>query len=280
MCIRDSPEINEFPSAAFYESRIRNGRNVEQENYSPPMLNSYFLPFLFFDLQESSEKYQNKSCSNTEEIELCLNLLETLILEARCNEIPLGSIGIITPYSDQIQGLKKVLTERGYFSDTKSLFIVKAGVYVVMPDVELNTIDGFQGREKDIIIMSCVRSNEHGTVGFLADCRRMNVAITRARFGLYIIGNINTLRHNNTWYSLIKSASDRNLLVHVPSSKAPIMPILRKLYSVRSVHNDPTSSGVHTFEEDSIMLSQATKKRKGTTETCMIFGVEEGEIEE
>ena len=71
-----------------------------------------------------------------------------------------------------------------------------------MPDVEINTVDGFQGREKDIIIMSCVRSNDNGTIGFLSDRRRMNVAITRAKYGLYIIGSYTcTSRRINSFKS-------------------------------------------------------------------------------
>jgi len=279
---RMHPAINDFPSAAFYDSRIRNGSNVQKENYSPSHLNSYFLPFLFFDLQSSREEYKNKSCSNNEEIVMCLNLLETLILEARASNVTLGSVGIITPYSDQIQEMKKVLSEKGYFKNANTLFIAKAGVNVKMPDVELNTVDGFQGREKDIIIMSCVRSNDNGTVGFLADSRRMNVAITRARFGLYIVGNVNTLRHNPTWYSLIKSAQDRSLLVHVPSSTTPIMPLLRQLYSFRTVYNDSIASSVHTYESDSILCAHVSKKRKsenGSIETSIIYEKEEGEEE-
>lgn len=286
---RMHPEINEFPSTVFYESRIQNGSNVQLENYSPLYLSSYFLPFLFFDLQASREEYKNRSCSNTEEILLCLNIIETLILEARANNTDLGSVGIITPYSDQIQEMRKVLNDKGYFKNSDTLFVAKAGVHVKMPDVELNTVDGFQGREKDIIIMSCVRSNDGGTVGFLSDNRRMNVAITRARYGLYIVGNINTLRHSNIWYSLIKSAQDRSLLVHVPTSTSPIMPLLRQLHSFRSVYSDSIQNSVHTYEPDSILFTHAAKKLKtnntttyeyGTIETSMIYEQEDGEVED
>ena len=72
-----------------------------------------------------------------------------------------------------------------------------------MPDVEINTVDGFQGREKDIIIMSCVRSNDNGTIGFLSDRRRMNVAITRAKHSLFVIGNSKTLNKDKNWREFI-----------------------------------------------------------------------------
>jgi len=154
-----------------------------------------------------------------------------------------------------------------------------------MPDVEINTVDGFQGREKDIIIMSCVRSNDNGIIGFLSDRRRMNVAITRAKYGLYIIGNINTLRHNSTWNNLIKSAQDRGLLVHIPNSSAQILPILRELNSLRSIYKQSVEMSVHTYEADSILYgSEVSKKRKLDNEyeeeinITLINEDEEGEI--
>lgn len=69
--------------------------------------------------------------------------------------------------------------------------------------VEINTVDAFQGREKDIIIFSCVRSSKERTLGFVSDYRRMNVAITRARHCLYVVGNSNTLEKDKNWTAFI-----------------------------------------------------------------------------
>ena len=100
-------------------------------------------------------------------------------------------IGIISPYADQV----KLIQES--------------------TPVEVKTVDGFQGREKEIIIISTVRSNEHGNIGFLKDLRRLNVAITRAKRKLIIIGNKDTLMSNPTYARLVRFVEDENLMVKI-----------------------------------------------------------------
>jgi superfamily I DNA and/or RNA helicase len=74
-------------------------------------------------------------------------------------------------------------------------------------DIEVNTVDGFQGREKEIIIFSCVRSNDSQSLGFLTDERRMNVAITRAKEYLFVFGNAATLSSNSVWTSFMNQSA-------------------------------------------------------------------------
>lgn len=98
-------------------------------------------------------------------------------------------IGIISPYRAQTQYIRHLLKKNSFFKQLRKL-------------ISVNTVDGFQGQERDIIIISMVRSNEEGQIGFLRDLRRMNVAMTRARMKLIIIGNTNTLTKHKFYREL------------------------------------------------------------------------------
>ena len=103
-------------------------------------------------------------------------------------------IGIISPYKGQVQLLRRMLRRDSYWKPLRQL-------------ISVNTVDGFQGQERDIILISMVRNNEQGQVGFLSDLRRMNVAITRARMKLIIIGHSPTLCHH-PFYKRLKHYID------------------------------------------------------------------------
>ena len=89
-------------------------------------------------------------------------------------------VGIISPYRAQVQYLKKLIKKYEFFKPYRRL-------------ISVNTVDGFQGQERDVILISLVRSNDEGQIGFLKDLRRMNVAMTRARMKLIILGNKETM---------------------------------------------------------------------------------------
>ncbi len=140
---------------------------------------------------------------NKEEAELTLETLENYfrkiskqrILDERID------VGIISPYRAQVQYLRRLIKKREFFKPYRSL-------------ISVNTVDGFQGQERDIIVISLVRSNEEGQIGFLRDLRRMNVAITRARMKLIILGDINTLGQHPFYrklYEFIKEETPSNL---------------------------------------------------------------------
>jgi superfamily I DNA and/or RNA helicase len=98
-------------------------------------------------------------------------------------------VGIISPYRAQVQYLRRLLMKREYFKPFRRL-------------ISVNTVDGFQGQERDIIVISLVRSNDEGQIGFLRDLRRMNVAITRARMKLIILGNAPTMTRHPFYHQL------------------------------------------------------------------------------
>ena len=105
-------------------------------------------------------------------------------------------IGVITPYDDQRDLISSLLPE----------------------EVEVKTVDGYQGREKEVIVLSFVRSNERGELGFLRDLRRLNVSLTRAKRKLIAIGDSSTLRAHPTYGRLIEFINEKDVLIHVPKN--------------------------------------------------------------
>ena len=92
-------------------------------------------------------------------------------------------VGIISPYRAQVQYLRRQIKQKEFFKPYRSL-------------ISVNTVDGFQGQERDVVMISLVRANDEGQIGFLRDLRRMNVAITRARMKIIILGDASTMtRH-------------------------------------------------------------------------------------
>ena len=136
-----------------------------------------------------------KSRSNIDEAALTMSILDSLVA---AGDLSPEDVGIISPYAAQIRLLKNLVEE----SNNPDFY---AGV-------EMQSVDGFQGREKEVIIMSTVRSNPTGELGFLKDARRLNVAITRAKRGLILIGNPVTLSHDHNWKGMLDWIEERNLM--------------------------------------------------------------------
>ena len=117
-----------------------------------------------------------------------------------------SKFGIITPYNGQAALLREYVKE-----NDKTLF----------SEVEVNSVDGFQGREKDIIIFSTVRTNKK-SIGFLSDVRRMNVGLSRARLGLIIVGDAEKLRFckkgGKKWKLLVNYCIQNNRCIRVPDN--------------------------------------------------------------
>ena len=189
---RMNPEISQFPSKAFYESKLINGKIVIlRENPVPIQCLLDKAPrYAFVDLISSQEEsICKKSYSNSSEAKFIINTIKEIeklwILDGINIYDTKDSIGIITPYRGQVDTIKKLLRNER-----------------ISIKVEVNTVDSFQGREKDIIIISTVRAGSK-SVGFLSDYRRMNVAITRAKHFLWVIGSTSTLMMDHYWKQFI-----------------------------------------------------------------------------
>ncbi|KAF9435487.1 DEAD-box type RNA helicase [Entomortierella beljakovae] len=200
---RMHPDISAFPSREFYKSLLKDGPGMAEKTRAEWHSNSIMTPYRFFDVYQGQEKIGlSHSQHNPIEAEAAAALLEGL-----CNGNPklnfFRRVGVISPYKQQVRTLKE------YFQRVFGKEILEA--------VDFNTVDGFQGQEKDIIIFSCVRASSYGSVGFLADIRRMNVALTRARQSLFILGHAETLRRERIWGDLVVDAEARNMFTRVTS---------------------------------------------------------------
>ncbi len=186
---RMHPEISRFPSAAFYETRLTNAPNIAQSREIDLHNHPLFKPFQFIDVVGKESNHNNrKSIFNQCEIDACLELVYNLA-KSFPNQNFAHRIGIISFYKEQVYLLRRNF-KKTFGNDIVSM-------------IDINTVDGFQGQEKDIIILSCVRSSDSGNVGFLSDERRINVSLTRAKYCLIVVGSQNTLNRNRLWNKLI-----------------------------------------------------------------------------
>ena len=196
MQYRMNEEIMRFSSDWFYGNQVESAPEVKYRS-----ILDLDIPMSWIDTSEFSENSEFSDSSdisfkeqfvgesfgriNKAEAELTLLVLEQYfqkigkqrILDERLD------VGVISPYRAQVQYLRRLFKKKEFFKPYRSL-------------ISVNTVDGFQGQERDIILISLVRANDEGQIGFLRDLRRMNVAITRARMKLIILGDASTMtRH-------------------------------------------------------------------------------------
>lgn len=181
MQYRMNEQIMKFSSDWFYNGMVESAPTVSHRG-----ILDYDTPMMWIDTAECDGKEEfvgeNFGRINRAEAELTLQTLQQYLEKIGKQRILEESIdvGIISPYRAQVQLLRKELRKREFFRPYRHLLTV-------------NTVDGFQGQERDIILISLVRSNDGGDIGFLRDLRRMNVAITRARMKLIILGSSETM---------------------------------------------------------------------------------------
>jgi superfamily I DNA and/or RNA helicase len=148
----------------------------------------------------------NKSYSNPSEAAAVEALVAGLLA---AGEVSAGDIGVISPYNGQVKTLTERFRTRGWLSDPRSrrprdsALDAEHEAEEAPQQLEVSSVDGFQGREKEVILISAVRSNPEGKVGFLKDWRRLNVAITRAKRGLVVVGDARTLQRDPYWRRFI-----------------------------------------------------------------------------
>ena len=189
---RMNDEIMQFSSDYFYHGQMKSAPEVAHR-----LIHEGDAPILWFDNstielgEDEKDNFKEQFIGETfgrvnkGEANLTISLLQIYfqrigkqrILDDRID------VGIISPYRAQVQYLRRLIKKRSFFKPYRHL-------------ISVNTVDGFQGQERDVILISLVRANDTGQIGFLRDLRRMNVAMTRARMKLFILGDAPTLtRH-------------------------------------------------------------------------------------
>ena len=191
MQYRMNEEIMRFSSDWFYGNQVESAPEVKYRSILDLDIPMTWIDTSLFEECEEGKFFQETFVGesfgriNKAEAELTLLTLENYfkkigkerILDERLD------VGVISPYRAQVQYLRSQIKKKAFFKPYRHL-------------ISVNTIDGFQGQERDIILISLVRANDDGQIGFLRDLRRMNVAITRARMKLIILGDASTMtRH-------------------------------------------------------------------------------------
>ena len=198
---RMNDDIMRFSSNYFYDGQVESAPTVKYRGildldvameWISPSENSENSEYLENSFKETfiGESFGR---INKDEAELTLNTLQQYferigkqrLLDERID------VGIISPYRAQVQYLRRLLMKREFFKPFRR-------------QISVNTVDGFQGQERDTIVLSMVRSNDDGQIGFLRDLRRMNVAITRARMKVIILGDAPTLTRHPFYRQLWK----------------------------------------------------------------------------
>jgi hypothetical protein len=226
---RMHPLISAWPNQSFYQGRLTDG--VPQEKRVPPPGFPWLtaqgagssssegsaakLPVALVPVLDFEDSQPGKSKANASEARVVLSIVSSLLTHG----LSAADMGVVTPYMGQVRALRDLFARAGGSDEGRGELRRRdeqLGISLRMgpfAGLEVMSVDGFQGREKEVIIFSCVRSNSQGNVGFLADQRRLNVAITRAKRGLVVVGNPRTLACDPRWKSWLDFVQGQQLLV-------------------------------------------------------------------
>ena len=217
---RMHPEIAEFSNRMFYSSQIQNTVTEDERSFyrirtsHPTRPNSFNFPdpikdkHTFFINVDSQEEHGGSGTSylNRHEVE-ALSALVNLFYESY---VDASQIGIITFYESQRGYILNYLAQ--YFDPKNYTDNADDGGFLDRLKPNIMSVDSCQGKEFDFVILSCVRSSDTLGIGFLNNPQRMNVAMTRARFGLIVVGNANSLLKTELGEHLIKFYGNKNLI--------------------------------------------------------------------
>jgi len=221
---RMHPCLSEFPSNTFYEGTLDNGvsendRARRDVSFPWPRPDK---PMMFYACMGAEELAgTGTTFLNRTEALTCERVVTALIKTGASPH----QIGVVTPYEGQRAFIVGNMPRSGGLRGQQ------------YKDVEVSSVDAFQGREKDYIILSCVRSNQKQGIGFLNDPRRLNVALTRAKYGLLILGNPHVLAQRPLWNALLVHFREKGVLVEGSLANLKVsdmkFPKVRKYYQDR-----------------------------------------------
>ncbi|XP_018392777.1 PREDICTED: probable helicase senataxin [Cyphomyrmex costatus] len=191
--------ISYWPNRYFYGGKLKNATDYRMK-----------FPFHAYRVLNHNFTQNNDKFSNTTEAEFVANIIYTMLTFAKWESTSTTiTLGVLTPYNNQRTLVLNKINEKisSVPDDVKKKITF-----------EVNTVDGFQGQERDVIIMSCVRSNG---IGFLSDKQRLCVALTRAKHSLILCGNFNTFMKDRMWKALLTDARNRGILCRIDANATP-----------------------------------------------------------
>ncbi|KAK6921421.1 DNA2/NAM7 helicase, helicase domain, partial [Dillenia turbinata] len=208
MQYRMHPLISCFPNSKIYHNQILDAPSVRSNQYPRQYLpGPMFGPYSFINIYGGREVQDEVGYSrrNMVEVGVVTKLIQNIYKAWNGSKEKL-SIGVISPYASQVTAIQEKLGRK--FENFQGF------------TVKVKTIDGFQGGEDDIVIISLVKSNSHGSIGFLSNPQRANVALTRARRCLWILGNARAMVNSKSiWEDVVCDAKNRGCLFNADEDK-------------------------------------------------------------
>ncbi|KAG4189518.1 hypothetical protein ERO13_A08G227400v2 [Gossypium hirsutum] len=209
---RMHPAISSFPNKEFYDGLIMDAPIVKHRSHEKDFLHgNMYGAYSFINIAYGKEQFGHLlSKMNMVEVAVVCSIVGILFKEFNATKQRV-SIGVISPYTAQVHAIEEKLkqTYSGCCSSSDSGFSVR-----------VRSVDGFQGGEEDVLIISTVRSNLNGAVGFLSNRQRANVSLTRGRHCLWILGNETTfIKSNSVWTKLVLDAKTRGCFFNAHEDK-------------------------------------------------------------